>query len=266
MSAGSGFHSITGDWQFDDYSKTGTWTNGKNTGKQKYKSRKIAIHDDKFDLMGFVKISLLSEEEKIRRAEQKKQQQEERAKAAADALAEQKQREQEEGIRKQEEEKKQEQFNRLISEAEKLRNEEQWEAALEKFTEAKELTNCSSYDYEIESLKFKVAQIEREKILAANAEKEAAERKKANQIPLSQKIATEIKLPTMFGKTKQWMKQNDMTELSEDDKQVLKSKIMEIYASMRPRDQKGLKNFGKDLDAIISPDLAKQWFDEIVNK
>ena len=42
MSAGVGFHSITGDWQYDDYSQTGLWSEGKNAGKRKYKSRKTS--------------------------------------------------------------------------------------------------------------------------------------------------------------------------------------------------------------------------------
>lgn len=65
MSAGSGFHSITGDWQYDDYIETGIW----NSGKRKYKSRKIAIHNDCFSLMGFVKLQPISEEEYEKRRE-----------------------------------------------------------------------------------------------------------------------------------------------------------------------------------------------------
>lgn len=45
MSAGSGFHSITGDWQYDDFIKTGTHTGGKDQGKQKYKSRKVSLYN-----------------------------------------------------------------------------------------------------------------------------------------------------------------------------------------------------------------------------
>ena len=59
MAAGSGFHSITGDWQYDDYSNTGYWQNGKNQGKKKYKSRKIAVNGKAFTLMGFVKMSII---------------------------------------------------------------------------------------------------------------------------------------------------------------------------------------------------------------
>jgi CRISPR-associated protein Csm5 len=54
MSAGSGFHSITGDWQYEDYSKTGIGSNG----KLRYKSRKVAVHNDRFFPMGFVKLTI----------------------------------------------------------------------------------------------------------------------------------------------------------------------------------------------------------------
>lgn len=60
MSAGSGFHSITGDWQFDNY-YSGTLDQKRNKSGAKPKSRKIAITydgDDMFlDLMGFVKLA-----------------------------------------------------------------------------------------------------------------------------------------------------------------------------------------------------------------
>lgn len=61
MSVGTGFHSITGDWQFDDYSRTGEYTYGKNRGKMRYKSRKIACYKNHYTPMGFLKLSLVSE-------------------------------------------------------------------------------------------------------------------------------------------------------------------------------------------------------------
>jgi len=70
MSAGSGFHSITGDWQFSDYSINGLdrrrhVSRGMYNNRLSSKSRKIAVHKDHFDLMGFVKIALLKEQIKI---------------------------------------------------------------------------------------------------------------------------------------------------------------------------------------------------------
>lgn len=65
MSAGSGFHSITGDWQFDDYSiddvRQGKVSRGLLDGKASAKSRKIAVWDDQLALMGFVKLRAVTQ-------------------------------------------------------------------------------------------------------------------------------------------------------------------------------------------------------------
>jgi hypothetical protein len=66
MSAGSGFHSITGDWQYNDFINTGKHTGGRNDGKQKYKSRKVAFYNTdngtKYEPMGFVILRQTSKE------------------------------------------------------------------------------------------------------------------------------------------------------------------------------------------------------------
>jgi len=69
MSAGSGFHSITGDWQFDDYSINGikegkNISRGTHNSKPSSKSRKIAIFNDCLTPMGFVKLSIISATDK----------------------------------------------------------------------------------------------------------------------------------------------------------------------------------------------------------
>ena len=63
MSAGVGFHSITGDWQYDDYDDTDIWQDRRNYGKKKYKSRKIAEYNGRLQLMGFVKLRALDTDE-----------------------------------------------------------------------------------------------------------------------------------------------------------------------------------------------------------
>lgn len=63
MSAGVGFHSITGDWQFEDYDKTGIWEKDKNAGKKRYKSRKISEYGGQLQLMGFVRLRSLNKDE-----------------------------------------------------------------------------------------------------------------------------------------------------------------------------------------------------------
>lgn len=65
MSAGVGFHAITGDWQYEDYSRTGIHETGRHQGKQKYKSRKIVETTEGLSLMGFVMLSEASETEHL---------------------------------------------------------------------------------------------------------------------------------------------------------------------------------------------------------
>ena len=58
MAAGTGFHAITGDWQFPDHINTGFHpATNRNAGKKYIKSRKIACYKKSFVLMGFVKLT-----------------------------------------------------------------------------------------------------------------------------------------------------------------------------------------------------------------
>lgn len=87
LSAGSGFHSITGDWQFDDFINIGDNFNG----KRKYKSRKLAFENGVFQPMGFIKLTLLDEETVLKRQKEEQEakiQVEQRAAEEAKAEAE----------------------------------------------------------------------------------------------------------------------------------------------------------------------------------
>lgn len=55
IAAGSGFHSITGNWKYEDYDNTGL---NDKTGKKKYKSRKIVEYKGNLELMGFVELKV----------------------------------------------------------------------------------------------------------------------------------------------------------------------------------------------------------------
>ena len=58
MSAGSGFHSITGDWQYTDYTEASGYYLNRKQGGELPKSRKIAVSGGKpFSLMGFIKLT-----------------------------------------------------------------------------------------------------------------------------------------------------------------------------------------------------------------
>lgn len=64
MAVGSGFHSITGDWIFDDYSIDEIKSHrGCFQGIESAKSRKVAFGKNQFSLMGFVKLRVMSDEE-----------------------------------------------------------------------------------------------------------------------------------------------------------------------------------------------------------
>lgn len=63
MAAGSGFHAITGDWQFTDFTKEPLGRRKENKNA-KPKSRKVALYGNtQAALMGFVKLRILSQEE-----------------------------------------------------------------------------------------------------------------------------------------------------------------------------------------------------------
>lgn len=242
MSAGSGFHSITGDWQFDDYSRTGVWNSGSNKGKQKYKSRKIAVCGEHFDLMGFVKLTAISEEEK------------EMERLAREAIA-------------REQAKKEEEFARFYKLAEDACSSEQWSEVLQHIERAVCIfpNRLSRFDSLKSIANDNIKLQEQQKLIDEAKRKEEEERRIANSMPLAEKIAGASKIPTLCGNVKQWMKQNDLKVLTEDDKVVLKSKLFDICKSQKEKELKKQMNSAiKDLKFILGQDHAQQWFDEIV--
>lgn len=272
MSAGSGFHSITGDWQFEDYTIESI-TLKRNGGTDKSfgynidgkksksaKSRKIAVYGEHFDLMGFVKLTAISEEEK------------EKEQLAREALA----REQAEKERLQKEEqerlenelkKREEEFARLYKLAEDACSAEQWSEVLQYVESAVCIfpDRLSRFDSLKSIANENIKLQEQQKLVEEAKRKEEEERRIANKIPLAEKIAGASKIPTLCGNTKQWMKQNSLESLSDEDKQVLKSKLLDLCESMKEKEVKKQMNSAiKDLSLILGQDLAQQWFDEIV--
>ena len=143
MSAGVGFHSITGDWQFDDYDKTGLWTDPKHAGKKRYKSRKIAEYNDRLQLMGFVRLRALEQEETSEKEQTLLQLHQEQQKQKMDAIrqheAEMYQKLATEMARQQavaEEKRKQELYNLLLQQARDAYQSEQWTEAMAKADKA----------------------------------------------------------------------------------------------------------------------------------
>ena len=267
MSAGSGFHSITGDWQFDDYSQTGTWTQGRNAGKKKYKSRKIADCGGNLSLMGFVKLRALSEEEvkhleEERQAERQRKEQERLAELEANRI-----KAEEDARAQREKEERQELYTQAIAEVKQLENAERYEDALSLFQSAREkFPECEQLGVNVDLLKEKVKLIQEKRAIEKRQQEEAEQKRLENAIPLSEKIAKVQKLPTLYGNVKQWMKQNGFDVLSEKDLGVLLQQIQEIVNGMKEKERKGLKSLGKDLDLLVGSDTATKWFKEIVKQ
>lgn len=61
MAAGSGYHSITGDWKYSDYTEDEAHTVKKNGNfiSIPYKSRKVVEYNGQLQLMGFVKLTAI---------------------------------------------------------------------------------------------------------------------------------------------------------------------------------------------------------------
>lgn len=286
MAAGSGFHSITGDWQFDDYSIDRVYSEftDKRTGQLKQKSRgnirvdgkyiessksrKIAIlNDDKFSLMGFVKLRPISEQE-IQQAEELRLRRqieiEKELKAQAELIAELKRIE----IKKQEElQQKQSLYKELISQATDLLQKGDFDAAIICVENAE--TNCP---HEVSHFELK-RQIERA-IAIRKQENEALKAQQAleqsridsNQVPLLEKIGRLDKFPTIFGAVKTWMKLNDIEKIENSDVEVLTNKIVDVYSKMKPNDQKQWTEFRKwsDLTKVFGENVSKQIFEKVI--
>lgn len=248
MSAGSGFHSITGDWQFEDYSngrldrKRADKKDLKTAGEILPKSRKIAVYGEHFDLMGFVKLTAISEEEK------------EKERLAREAIA-------------REQAEKEEEFARFYKLAEDACSSEQWTEVLQYVEKAERIfpDRLSRFD-SLKSIANEYIKLqEQQKVIDEAKRKEEEEREIANSVPLAEKIAGASKIPTLCGSVKQWMKYNKLEELTEDDKVVLKSKLLDLGKSQKEKEVKKQMNSAiKDLTLILGQDLAQQWFDEIV--
>lgn len=267
MSAGSGFHSITGDWQFDDYTKAPLDRKRVKEGMVNPKSRKIAEWNETLSLMGFIKLRQMSEAEveDIETRRQQIAQQKEELRLAK--IAEEKKAKENEEKAKQQQREKEEKYAQLLANAEQLASEKRYREALDLCNEAKALLpSKDSLDKFIAELEEKLRAEQREKLILANKQHDLEERKLANAVPLAEKIANAQKLPTLYGNVKQWMKQNGRESLSDNEICDLRNQIEKIVLAMKPRDKKGMKNLGKDLENIVGQDTATKWFNEIVHQ
>lgn len=272
MAAGSGFHNITGDWQFDVFSIDsidGQRRNrGKMHGKESAKSRKIAIQNgDQFSFMGFVKLRPISEQE-IQQAEeirlQRQAEIENELKAEAELIAEQRRIE----IKQQQEFKQQQSlYKELISEAADLLQKGDFDSAISCINKAE--TNCPDEvsHFELKRQIEKAIAIRKQENDALQAQQAIEQSRIAsNNVSLLDKIGKLDKLPTIFGGVKTWMKLNGIENLEDSDIEVLTNKLVDVYSKMKPNDQKSWSDLKKwsDLLKVIGEKETKKIFDKLM--
>jgi hypothetical protein len=215
--------------------------------------------------MGFVKLRELSEEE-VKRLEENRQAERQRKEQERLAELEATRIKAEENARGQrEKEERKQQFEQSLAEIKQLVDAEQFEAALCKYQ-----TLCDAFPeqkqttVDVDRLEREVKLIQDREAIEKRIKEEAEQRRLENAVPLSEKISKAQKLPTLYGNVKQWMKQNGRESLSDNEICDLRNQIEKIVLAMKPRDKKGMKNLGKDLENIVGQDTATKWFNEIV--
>lgn len=280
MSAGSGFHSITGDWQFDDYSIDSITTRPNGTTDKSFgydvngrkakstKSRKIAVWDNHFDLMGLVKISALSQEE-VQSLQEKKRQE------LAEREAQQKELAEKERLEREEREKQEQEYRQNLKayteyclQTKQAFENEKWTDVLTLAEKASSIFSDKAVELKdlIEKAQSNIALAESQKFVEEAKQREEEERKLKNSVSLSEKIANVNKLPTLFGNLKQWMKLNERQSLSEEELIELHNKIIEIYTSFKEKEKASWKtrpNQWKDLTALLGQEVVERWVQKL---
>jgi len=207
MSAGVGFHSITGDWQYDDYDKTKLWTDGRHAGKKKYKSRKIADYNRHLQLMGFVRLCALNQDEASEREQVLQKSHHDQQEQMLDIVRQREsesQKKQAEEIARQhaaeQERRKQEEYNRLILQAKQAKDSEQWDEAIANLEKAATL-----YPEKTEVAQLKTECQNAKSIAEYRQQEQRAAEQKFSQ-PLSEVIKGKISAGNLVGTTVKWLK------------------------------------------------------------
>ena len=275
MAAGSGFHSITGDWQFDDY-YTEVLDRKRNKGDAKPKSRKIAVSENHFDLMGFVKIRIISDDEIRKMNErQKKLEQEELEKAEKIRIAELKE--------KEEYDKKMSDYDLAIQRGNTFYDNMSYELALNAFREAsvifpegKQHINRISDIREL---------LERQAIQKSIDEvRKAEEQQRKERIFSGLSILDEVyelgpnqgqpKVKDFQGvrnRVEKWMKDSDNAVLPKDQIDILLKSLQRVYTGIKKeRDkkewQKWHEGVWKSIEKWIgNDDITKDVYNRIIN-
>lgn len=285
LAAGSGFHTITGDWKLeshdiDNLTNTITTKKGRKTisrgmykGQESAKSRKIATFDGEFMLMGFVRLRKVTEAEIIAYEEQKIQKQEEERKR----LEEEAKRREKERIREQ-------MIRERIAQANDLSAKEKFDEALEKLNEASEIKPSDGRLTEkkeaienarkayIERIKeeeqriaFEEEQRRKKEALKQRQEANKAQREKENQKILEQGLAklTEINDFDEGRKVVENYFELNQEQIPESEKTHLMNFAQRMKQQKPKHWKKATKGNWKLIAKWIGKTEAKQWFEQM---
>lgn len=250
MSAGAGFHSITGDWRYKDYTNTGI----KDNGKKKYKSRKTVEYDGSLQLMGFVRLRTMSSEEvrnviaatDISHASKLK----DISDAANQKIAEmQRKQEEEDNRRRAAEDLKQrtEQYNLLLEEAAELRLSKKWEEAIAK---AQQAGTLQIDDMRHEAI---IKKCEEDKKFEEINLRTIKEREEQLSQPLSEFLSGKSSVGNIIGSTATWLKKNNQSFGSNE----LEAVVAAVKA-LPPKKQAELGRKRKDIVKALGDDATHQ--------
>lgn len=275
MAVGSGFHSITGDWQFDDFLIDDICSQKRNRGyfnfKPSAKSRKIAITQESFSLMGFVLLRLLSEDEiKVKEQIQK---------IRFEKI---------EQLKKQEEKKKRETFELqekkgryelFIREAEECMEGGDKVAALSKYKMAAiTYPDGDLHDtaiHEIES--FLQRQLEKEELEKENKEAERERLQKQQEfVDGGLSFLTEERegkfvvkdLKMAVSRTESWLKKSGCKYVPVDQESILIQTLIRLYRTEKKRDLKRWEKVSegnwKSISKIVSEERIQIIFEKVI--
>ena len=259
MSAGVGFHSITGDWQYDDYSQTGLWSDGRNAGKKKYKSRKTAEYGGHLQLMGFVKIRALNADDVAKEMDSLT---EEHAEIIESIIAPARQREiemqkrlEEDNLRQkaiEEEREKQSLFRELLNQAQGSFNDNLWDDAISKIEEANSI--YPDHD-EVISLKNKIKKAK--EVEEFRSAEQAATTQKFSQ-PLAEVIMGKTSAGNLIGTLTKWLKQEGHT-FGETEY----SAFLQEANKLSPKEIKNIRGKRKDLQKAIGDNQTERLLNDL---
>lgn len=287
MSAGSGFHSITGDWQFDDYTKTPLDRKRVKEGKVNPKSRKIAVWSDKMSLMGFVKLRNISEEEMKFIEKEREEIVAKRVKEEKERLEEERKQAELKEIERREHELRLQEYTNKINNVEALISTEQYEDALRLYNEvSEEYKGFSQNRIDIDELNIKVEIIRNSRNAEEIQLREEAKRMQAQKEKAEGGLAKLLDEKYEFGpnegsfkvttfkvcsqKVSQWLRAANVEVLPNEQYEALHSTIIRL--AQEP-DKKEKKTWGDGNGVIwrtitnwVGAELSNRWFTEITGK